>query len=158
MKRSYIKRKTPFKRVVKKSTRRPKNGQNKQLSVSTLKKALDAIFSRFIRISQADDKGMVECYTCYTMHHWKDIQAGHYVSRTHNSLRFDERNVHPQCKACNIFKSGNLDEYALHLMRDYGPRILEELHRVKFQIKQFSAPELQEAIAKYEEKVKIYSA
>lgn len=65
---------------------------------------------------------------------WKELQCGHYVSRSHLSLRYDERNCHPQCVGCNIFKSGAMDEYALALVRQYGDGILEELGREKQKI------------------------
>lgn len=86
--------------------------------------------------------------------HWKNMQAGHYVSRSHNSLLFDERNVHCQDVACNIFKKGHIDAYALHLTKDYGPNILEVLDYEKHQIKKFTVEELEDLIEVYKNKLK----
>ena len=41
--------------------------------------------------------------------------------------RYDERNNHCQCVACNVFKKGNLTVYALRLIKIYGTKLLEEL-------------------------------
>lgn len=77
------------------------------------------------------------------------MQAGHYVSRTHMSLFLDEINVNCQCVGCNMFKHGNLDEYAIALKKKYGDDILEWLHGRKQEIKKYSIPELVELTAKY---------
>lgn len=81
------------------------------------------------------------------------MQAGHYVSRQYNSLLFSEFNVHPQCQACNIFKHGHLDAYALHLSDTYGAGILKELGRKKRELKQWKAEELEALIEKYAKEV-----
>jgi len=120
----------------------------KQKTVSQLKKILWKIFSEYIR---KRDQGV--CYTCNKKDEWKNMQAGHYVSRSHNSLLFDERNVHCQCRACNIFKKGNIDSYALHLTKDYGTHILEILDYEKHQIKQFTIMELEDLIKVYKNKI-----
>ena len=57
------------------------------------------------------------CYTCRTGGDWRTRQTGHFI---HDKLDFDRRNLHCQCIACNHYKSGNLGEYALHLMEDIG--------------------------------------
>ena len=80
---------------------------------------------------------------------WKELQNGHYISRSVKSLRFDERNCHPQCVGCNIFKHGAMDEYALALQRKYGDDILKELNKLKNQSKRFTSAELNEMIKRY---------
>jgi len=42
---------------------------------------LDSIFSRYIRLSYADNNGMVKCVTSGDMYHWKNIQNGHFITR-----------------------------------------------------------------------------
>src|SRR3990167_9020671 len=56
-----------------------------------------AAFSRYIRMKYANKSGMVECITCHTFKHWKEMQAGHFVDGRNNTVLFDERLVHPQC-------------------------------------------------------------
>ena len=66
---------------------------------SKLVKKLDTVFSQYIRRSNADNNGYCTCVTCNKTFHWKEIQAGHFMSRKHYSTRWDERNVKTQCVA-----------------------------------------------------------
>ena len=73
---------------------------------SKLVKKLDTVFSQWVRLSNADSKGYCTCITCNKESHWKEIQAGHFQSRKHYSIRWSELNVFPQCvgkKAYLIF-------------------------------------------------------
>lgn len=92
-----------------------------------LEKKLDEVYSLYIRMSHADEKGMVQCYTCSKRDHWKKMQCGHYISRRHKSTRWYEKNTKVQCVGCNVFNQGNGPAFAQHLIKDYGPSILEEL-------------------------------
>lgn len=121
----------------------------KKPTVAKLKKVADKVFSDYIR--QRDD---YTCFTCGKKGDKTNIQNGHYVSRSFNSLRYDERNCHAQCVGCNIFKRGNIDEYALGLLRIFSPSILQELAAEKRKIKQFTVSELQELITLYSQKLK----
>lgn len=114
--------------------------KKKAKSISWLKKEADRVFSIWIRNR---DK---RCVTCGNRN---NLQNGHYVSRSINILRYDERNCNAQCVGCNVFKRGNMDEYALFMIRTYGEAILSELGAIKRQLHQFSRQELEEIIAKY---------
>jgi hypothetical protein len=130
--------------------KKSKQKKAKAPSVSSLKKEADAVFSVWVRQHVADQWGRATCFTCGVRKPWRDLQAGHYVSRMHSTLRYDERNVHPQCVGCNIFKHGNLDEYALSLQEMYGQQILKDLARAKRDTHQFTIAELQGIIARYQ--------
>lgn len=117
---------------------------NKKLSVLRLKKEADRVFSLWIR---ARDNHI--CFTCNRKLDPKQSQNGHYVSRSHNSLRYDERNCHVQCMACNVFKHGAMDVYALKLIAKYGDNILIDLQREKNKVKQWTIKGLQELIERY---------
>lgn len=67
---------------------------------------------------------MAQCYTCKHWFAWKVMNAGHFI---HNKLDFDERNVHPQCVQCNLWKHGNLGRYAYYLIKEYGVKWVERL-------------------------------
>lgn len=109
---------------------------------------LDKVFSLYIR-KRDMISGWVQCFTCGALKPIEEMQCGHYVSRSHHSLRWDERNCHAQCVGCNIFKKGNMDEYAVRLVAMYGHSILEELNREKHVDKNFSLQELQAFIGHY---------
>jgi len=123
-------------------------------SISKLKKKADQIFSQYIRQKYANDNGLVMCFTCGCVKHWKEMQNAHFVPRNFSNTRYDERNNHPCCKGCNIFKSGNLDSYAVELEAKYGQGILQELAEKKKVRKQFKEWELQEIIDLYKQKIK----
>ncbi len=107
--------------IVSKRGRKPTRGKNKPRSLTSYKRALDAIFSKYIR---ARDKNT--CYTCGRVSE-KGMQNGHFVPRQYLSLRWDEKNNHAQCYACNMLYNGQPGAYALHLVLDYGRDIIEEL-------------------------------
>lgn len=92
--------------------------KSKVKSAAKLKKELDAIFSKYIRLKYADESGMVACYTCSTVKHWKEMQNGHWIPRNNLATRFEERNCRPQCVGCNMFNRGRPDEFAVRLIRE----------------------------------------
>ncbi len=114
-----------------------------------MKKKLDKVFSWWIR-NRDSREGFNQCFTCRKWFHLKDLQCGHYVSRSYNNLRFNEINCNPQCVACNVFKKGNLDTYAIRLMDKHGKDVLNRLDVLKWIPKQFTPSELLELIQKYE--------
>ncbi len=95
---------------------------DKAKPIRQLKKDLWRVFSKFIR---QRDKGI--CFTCGALGN----EAGHYYHSKGFLIHFDERAVHVQCPTCNRWKSGNLQEYALRLVQDYGPGILDEFNRLR---------------------------
>jgi len=101
----------------------------KKPTVSSLKKKLDIIFSKYIRLKDADALGNVACYTCGTVKKWeKDgMQAGHFMSRKHTITRWDEKNVKPQCYTCNCHYYGRQFEFSINLNNEYGEGTSEAL-------------------------------
>jgi hypothetical protein len=95
--------------------------------ISKLKKELDKWFSLYIRIKSCDDNGMVICYTSKRKYHYKNIHAGHFISRRHLSTRWDEQNVKPQSAADNLFGQGEQYKFGMYLDNEYGVGTAEEL-------------------------------
>ena len=115
---------------------------------------LDTVFSQFIRRKYADDRGLVQCYTCGQWMHWKSADCGHYLKRGNLATRFSEMNCRPQCKDCNQFKDGKVDIFRKKLLQEYGAYALLELeHESKNEIHlmQFEIDELVEV---YKDKIK----
>ena len=117
---------------------------------SKLVKKLDVVFSQYIRLSNADNNGFCTCVTCKNRFHWKEIQAGHFMSRKHYSIRWDERNVKPQCVACNVYRSGEQYKFSQYL----GNNLAEDLQKKSNLITKFTSDELQDMIDSYTAKVK----
>ena len=126
--------------------------KGKSKSQSYYKKKLDAVFSEYIRLKYADKNGMVRCVTCGAIKYWKELQAGHYISRQYLAVRFYENNVFPQCVGCNVFKHGNYTSYALYMLDKYGEEKLQWLEQQKHVITKYYPYE--EKINFYKERVK----
>lgn len=124
-------------------------------TVSKLKKKLDTIFSKYIRLSNADKNGMVECFTCGVKKYWeKDgMQAGHFMSRSHTATRYNEQNVMPQCYSCNCHFYGRQFVFAKNLNKKYGKNTADDLLEKSRQIQRNTVSDLQELIELYTKKV-----
>jgi hypothetical protein len=117
---------------------------------SKIVKKLDTVFSQYIRLSNADNNGYCICVTCNKTFHWKAIQAGHFMSRKHYSTRWDERNVKPQCVACNVYRAGEQYKYSIFL----GKELSNVLYLQSKEIVKFTNYELEDMINDYSDKLK----
>jgi len=120
---------------------------------SKLVKKLDTVFSQYIRLSNADNNKNCICVTCNKTFFWKEIQAGHFMSRKHYSIRWDERNVKPQCAGCNVFRYGEQYKYSLYLGNKLSEKLLEESRKLV----KFTNVELEEMIQKYSQRLKKFT-
>mgnify|MGYP001582548985 FL=1 len=116
----------------------------KKQTISKLKKEVWKIFSLYIRLKYSDWRGYVSCYTCGTIKFYKQIHAGHFISRQFSATIFDKNNVRPQCYACNIIKKGSAGRYAQNLINELGDQKFKELLKKGNTLKQFSIKELEE--------------
>jgi len=119
-------------------------------TISKLKKKLDKWFSLYIRLRHATDEGMIQCFTCGRIKHYKSgMQNGHFQSRSFLATRFDEHNCQPQCVGCNIFKQGEQYKFALALDAKYGEGEAEELEFLARTIVKFSRYDYEDKISYY---------
>lgn len=91
------------------------------------KAKLDKVFSEYIRLKNANDIGFCRCVTCGKYYHWSKIQNGHYMSRRYMSTRYSEMNCHPQCMPCNVMQHGNIPQYRMWLVKEYGEEKVRQL-------------------------------
>ena len=124
------------------------------MKTKTLKTKLDRVFSEYIRHSGADSNGNVKCCSCNKAFHWKEVDAGHFVSRRCLITRYEETNVHPQCRYCNRFCEGNTSGYALFMIKKYGKKWVEELNRRKSLVYKMIPDDYEELIEIYKQKIK----
>ena len=97
----------------KKRKKRAKNG--------TITKAkVWSVFSRYIRLRDADEHGNCTCVTCGTVKYWSEMQAGHGIGGRGNDVIFDEHIVYAQCDKCNIWNRGEYGKYAILLIKKFG--------------------------------------
>jgi len=105
--------------------------KKKVVKISTLDNKLWRIFSKYIRLRDRIQDDYCKCISCGSIHHWKAIHAGHFLSRRHKQIKYDEQNVHSQCVTCNSFEEGNQYKYGLALIEKYGDSIINDLHARK---------------------------
>lgn len=80
---------------------------------------LDTIFSEFIRLRDSDSQGICKCITCGSFHHWRECDAGHFITRDNMATRWEEENVNAQCQKCNRFQSGKQYEHGLAIDKKF---------------------------------------
>lgn len=134
--------KKPAKRQISGNKRKPK-------TQSQLKKELDRVFSIYIRQKYADDNGMVACYTCGKVMHWKKIQNGHFLSRQYLATRWDENNCRPQCVGCNIYGNGKPLDFEERLKKELGDDFVEKMKLSRHQSLKLNQAWYLEQIKKY---------
>ena len=78
------------------------------------------------------------CISCGCQ--WNDkFQAGHYYpGGSFETLKFNLDNINGQCEQCNLFKSGNFENYTLNLPERIGSDRFDNLVRLAQIDKQFS--------------------
>jgi hypothetical protein len=142
-------KKTPLKR--KKGMRK----KSKKLTIPRLRDKVWNVFSRYIRLKDAVD-GWVLCVSCgkqiKAVSKERECEAGHYEHGKDKECYFDEDNVHPQCTRCNRFLSGNMRQYTLFMLEQYGEEKVKRLLNSKKVI--WKRSELEELYRKYSNLVK----
>lgn len=137
----------------KSATKIHKPKKTKKLSRWKLVKKLDKIFSQYTRLKYARSDGMVQCVTSKQWYHWKEIQAGHFITRGNYKYRWDEDNVFPQSYVDNCIKNGNYKEYTLFMIDKYWKDRVEEMVSDK-QLVKISTAWIEEKIDYYNGLVK----
>jgi hypothetical protein len=123
-------------------------------TISQLKKHLDNIFSLFIRLRDATSEGLVQCFTCNKVSHYKSgMQNGHFQSRKHLTTRWDLKNCQVQCVGCNMFKGGEQYKFSIALEGKYGEGAAEELEILSRTITKMSRIDYEEKISYYKDLV-----
>ena len=132
-----VKRPRPRKRIARAS--RP--AKVRKTTVAALKRKLWKLFADYVK----ERDGNV-CYTCDRPVSGVDSQGGHLISRKIGSTFYDPENVHVQCGRCNCGLRGNVPEYTLRFLDQYGEAKYRALLERGRMIHHWSAPELRELI------------
>ena len=124
-------------------------------SLKQWKALADNVYSEYIRRKNADHDGIVQCVTCASSKYWKEVDNGHYFSRNKLGTRFEDKNCHPQCKACNVFRRGNYSAYAAFMYRKYTPEEMDWLEKQSRQSPKFTRADYETMIADWKAKMSI---
>lgn len=107
-----------------------------------------------IRFSGSPDTGI--CVTCKRRYHFKQLQAGHFISGRGNAVLFDERLVYSQCIGCNgnppMGKGGNYVEYFVWMESEWGREKIDEFRALKATTKIYKTYDFLELEQKFKEK------
>ena len=106
-------------------------------------------FNAYIRERDKDQP----CITCGT---WEaeEWHAGHWIPVGRSSaLRFDEANVHRQCRQCNYFGAGRQDDYEMRLPARIGQAEVDRLKHAGREYR-WTREQLQAVEGKYKTKMK----
>lgn len=113
----------------------------------------DAVYSRWLRLSQADKSGNVVCFTCDSVLRWQDAQCGHYVKRGNLFLRWDRRNTEIQDAKCNVYREGHYSEFTRRLEKK-SPGLPEILMEEGHLVYKPTREEIRAIISEYTQKLK----
>lgn len=148
--------------LVKIKKRKPRRTLEQKTAAQLVKEA-DKYFSKYVRLRDCESNGLEFIGTCITctktgpvayfsdgkLKFTKGWDAGHFISRGHKVVRYDEMNVNLQCAMrCNKMRSGEYEKYRFALRTKYGdstPGELETLAQTTTHYK-FTKPELLEII------------
>jgi hypothetical protein len=113
-------------------------------------RAADKWFSRYIRLRDlledikedglkiVEGRFAIKCRTCgalvpeatNTSGSMSGAECGHYQTRNNRIFRFEPTNCNTQCKVCNRYKNGNVEEHAKFINKKYGEGTAEELANI----------------------------
>ena len=143
-------KRTGFKRPAK-ALKRPvaKSKRTKATPIKKLRKQLWELCKQITRLTYGNT-----CYTCdakeLTGSNW---HTGHFIPRSICGLylRFDLRDLRPQCYRCNISLAGNGSEFYRRLVEREGQEYVDQIFADKKR-------ETKETVAFYQEKIAQYTA
>lgn len=113
----------------------------------------DEIYSKWLRLSYANEFRMLNCYTCETYIYWTAADCGHFKKRGNMLLRWDPRNTRPQCEQCNRKKGGMEVEFARRLNLEF-PGIVDILEEEANLVYKADRTEINGYILDYTQKFK----
>ena len=125
----------------------------KKPTLAKLKKKAWKILSEYVRRREADENGMVYCYTCGERFHWRDVHAGHAIPGRHNAVLLDTDIIRPQCPRDNIFMGGRYEIFAARLIRENGLEWFEQKLSGARQVVKLTRSDLEGFIESYKQKL-----
>ena len=87
------------------------SSKKKTVSLSSLKKKADKLFSQYIRQKYSDNNWIATCISCWKKDHYKNMHNAHFIERGCMKRRWEEDNCRPACAGCNTFRK----EYHLRM-------------------------------------------
>ena len=124
-----------------------RQSKNKKLA----KAKADKYFSEYIRLRDADSNGIATCCTCGARDHWRQMDAGHFITRDRLATRYHEQNCHAQCRLCNRFQGGHQYKHAKHVEDKYGREVPDEILELSQQTTKWNQTDFELCAERYRE-------
>jgi hypothetical protein len=112
------------------------------------------LLQKLVRMKAADQDGIATCVTCNKRAHWKEMDGGHYVSRTYSKHKLNEENVHCQCPGCNRFSNRSIDDYFHYMVSMYGYEHVKRMTDTKRDVVKWNRAELEDTIKDFKARIK----
>lgn len=113
-----------------------------------IKKA-DEVFSRYIRERAVKSDGWCYCAICGKHGSTRNMQNGHYISRSHMATRYMEENCMPSCAKCNSRHEEDIEPYKNALIWYGGLSLVAYLELMGKKVVKYSSHDLKEIIDTY---------
>lgn len=104
----------------------------KKLSGKSLTNKMDKVVREIMRLETFNPI----CFVCGKNPGWfhpqknrYGCQTGHYISRKKFAVRWDLKNVEPQCIKCNYDHNNNPAPFTIALIRKYGIQRIEYINK-----------------------------
>lgn len=121
----------------------------KEKGIPELIKLADIVFSRWIKKRDQLTDRTFKCIACGEFKPIREMECGHFFSRTYSALRYNEDNSSGECHNCNCHDDQHLKGYEVRLKEKIGlERFNLLLENYNKQIK-WDRQELLDLIAKY---------
>jgi hypothetical protein len=136
---------------------KPATAKKKPKSIARLRNDVADLVQRLVRLKAADSNGMVKCWTCDTVKHWKEMQGGHFIERGKTATKMLEENIHPQCPGCNMYgmkHASKVLDYRREMVAWYGEEFVSWLENESKKTIRHNRQELQLLLADYTKQVK----
>ena len=151
--------KQSFRTMPGQSVAKDKTGLKKAKNKSYYMKLADLWFSRYVRVKHSVNVGG-DCYCkdiiTGKLYAAKNIDNGHYFSRSHMATRYDEDNCRPQNRSSNRFRGeSDKEQFRVNLIKEIGQERFDEMESRSRQTVNFcSADDLWKLAETYKQKVK----
>ena len=102
-------------------------------SMKSVRAKADKWFSRFVRL-RGTTEAMIRgrryglCVTSNKYCHITSLDTGHWLSRRHDAIRWNEKNAHCQRKCDNRYRQGEQYLMGRYIDKKYGEGTTKELH------------------------------
>ena len=104
---------------------------SKQQSLEQIRQKCLKAFQLLRRLEEADEWGMCTCISTGKRIPYKELDGGHYISRTCRATELEHDNVWPQSKYANQYLHGDYHNYRDSLIKKIGMDRVERLEDLR---------------------------